>query len=65
MVFGTMDGDHYFPLAMLAQGCRIQQMTEPVAFHLNHRERWSWPVGETLGQTFVAKIETYSLPERI
>jgi len=57
MVFGAPWWDHFFPLLMFIRGCRIHQ-TEPVAAHLKHADRWSWPVWETLGQRFVSEMET-------
>ena len=56
MVFGAPWWDHFFPLLMLMQGCRIYQI-EPAAMHLNHTERWNRPVWEALGQRFVAEIK--------
>ena len=57
MVFGAPWWDQFFPLLMFMQGCRIYQ-TEPAVLHLNHTERWNWPMWEALGQRFVAEIET-------
>ena len=55
MVFGAPWWDHFFPLLMLMQGCRLYQ-TEPAVLHLKHTERWSWPLWEALGQRFVAEM---------
>jgi len=57
MVFGAPWWDHLFPLLMYMRGCCIYQ-TEPVALHLKHTERWSWPVLIALGQRFRSEIET-------
>lgn len=57
MVFGAPWWDHFFPLLMLMQGCRIYQI-EPAVMHLNHTKQWNMPVWEALGQRFVAEIKT-------
>ena len=56
LVFGLPWWDHYLPLLMFMQGCHIYQI-EPAVLHLNHTERWSWAVWETLGQRFVAEVQ--------
>jgi hypothetical protein len=56
LVFGMPWWDHYLPLLMFMQGRRIYQI-EPAVLHLNHTERWSWAVWETLGQRFVAEVQ--------
>lgn len=62
LVFGAPWWDHFFPLLMHMQGCRIRQI-EPAVVHLSHTERWSWSVWEALGQRFIAGIEACSTDE--
>jgi hypothetical protein len=58
LIFGHPWWDHYLPLLMFTQGCRIYQI-EPTVLHLNHNhtQRFTWAVWETLGQRFVAELQ--------
>jgi hypothetical protein len=61
MVFGAPWWDHYLPLMMFAQGCRIYQ-TEPAVLHLEHELRLrGW---EELGQRFVTQTQARVANER-
>jgi len=55
MVVGIPWWDHYLPLLMFMQGCRICQI-EPAVLHLNHKPV-SMALWETLGQRFVAEVQ--------
>jgi hypothetical protein len=61
MVFGATWWDHYLPLMMFAQGCRIYQ-TEPAVLHLDHDLRLrGW---EQLAERFVAQTQARVADER-
>jgi hypothetical protein len=62
LVFGAPWWDHYFPLAMLGLGCRIQQITCPIAFHLKHKRNWGGEEFEALGNVFLAETDACDLP---
>jgi hypothetical protein len=62
MVFGAPWWDHYFPLMMFVQGCRIYQ-SEPAVLHLAHRAQW-WDEWEELGHRFIAEVQARVANER-
>src|SRR4051794_17214820 len=62
MVFGAPWWDHYLPLMMFGQGCRIYQ-TGPAVLHLAHEVQW-WQGWEELGHRFIAEVQASVENER-
>jgi hypothetical protein len=56
MVFGAPWWDHYLPLIMFGQGCRLYE-AGPAVLHLAHEIQW-WQGWEELGHRFIAEMRT-------
>ena len=56
LIFGVAWWDHYFPWLMGADNCRAIHAAKPLAFHLEHKERWEWRLCIDLGYRFPQEV---------
>ena len=57
-IFGAPWWDHYLPLIMILRGLTVILPSEPIAYHLDHTERWDRDLWVRLGTRFVETMHT-------